>query len=242
MWSEVASIYRASKKKQDINWFTEWICRPPAALVVYLLRNTRATPNQVTFASFFVAAVSGAMFVLGPGYAWGLAAALVFELAFVLDCADGQLARLRQRSSPLGHLLDFLMDEIKAMLVYGCVTIRLWRESGDELYLLCGIAGLFALASSLSFTSFTRRPEYGAKGPTEDGQPAEIAQRTGPVGRTLTLLEHAARAVVHYPQYLWLVAALGRLDVYFWAYGAVSALYLAKVFLGVLIRLGRTSA
>nr|MBA3542734.1 hypothetical protein [Deltaproteobacteria bacterium] len=48
-FSEIATIYRSSKKKHDINWFTEWIARPPAAAVVYALRNTRITPNQVTF-------------------------------------------------------------------------------------------------------------------------------------------------------------------------------------------------
>jgi hypothetical protein len=49
MFSEIAAIYRASKKKRDINWFTEWIARPPAAVVVYALRGTPITPNQVTF-------------------------------------------------------------------------------------------------------------------------------------------------------------------------------------------------
>jgi len=36
MWSDIAAIYRASKKKHDINWFTEWVARPPAAVVVVL--------------------------------------------------------------------------------------------------------------------------------------------------------------------------------------------------------------
>ena len=59
MLSEIASIYRASKKKIDINWWTEWICRPPAAVVVYALRNTRITPNQITFASLVLCSGAG---------------------------------------------------------------------------------------------------------------------------------------------------------------------------------------
>src|ERR1043165_9711045 len=132
MWPEIVAIYRASKKRRDINWFTEWIARPPAAVVVYALRGTPVTPNQVTFLSTVVAAVAAAMFAVVPGY-WGVVgAALVFEFSFVLDCADGMLARLRKIASPLGHLLDFLMDELKAMLLYGCVAVRLWRQSGEE--------------------------------------------------------------------------------------------------------------
>ena len=108
MSSEIAAIYRASKKKQDINWFTEWIARPPAAVVVYALRNTPITPNQITFLSALVAAAACALIVLLPGWTWLVVACLVFEFSFVLDCADGQLARLRKIASPVGHLLDFL--------------------------------------------------------------------------------------------------------------------------------------
>jgi len=245
MWSEIVAIYRSSKKQRDINWFTEWVARPPAAVVVYALRGTPVTPNQVTFLSAAVAAVACAMFALLPGHGWLIAAALVFELSFVLDCADGQLARLRRTASPLGHLLDFLMDELKAMLLLGAVAARLWSDSAratgaaDDRILLVGLAALFCLASGIALTSFMRRPEYGAKPPTQDGQPAEVGRRRGPVGMALNAVEWIARIVVHYPQYLWLCALANRIDVYFWAYAAVNALYLAKSLAAIAWRLGR---
>ncbi len=239
MWSESVAIYQASKKKRDINRFTEWVARPPAAVVVYLLKNTPITPNQVTFLSAVVAAGACAMFALLPGYAWLVAAALVFEFSFVLDCADGMLARLRKIASPLGHLLDFLMDELKAMLLIACVTVRIWRETGDDRLLIVGLGALFFLAAGLSLTSFTRRPEYGAKEPTEDGQPAEVGGRRGPVGMALSGIEWCARIVVHYPQYLWICALANRIDIFFWAYAGVNALYFAKTFAAILFRLGR---
>ena len=239
MWSDIVAIYRSSKKKRDINWFTEWIARPPAAIVVYVLRGTPVTPNQVTFLSAFVAAGAGLMFALLPGYGWLVAAALIFEFSFVLDCADGQLARLRKRASPLGHLLDFLMDELKAMFVYGCVTVRMWQQTGDARLLVVGIGALFCLASGIALTSFMRRPEYGAKPPTEEGQQAEVGKRRGPVGMVLNVVEWCARFVVHYPQYIWLLAAIDRIDIYFWAYAGVNALYLARCLAAVALRLGR---
>ena len=239
MWSEIVAIYRASKKRRDINWFTEWVARPPAAVVVYALRGTPITPNQVTFGSAVIAAGACAMFALLPGHAWLIAAAAVFELSFVLDCADGQLARLRRSASPLGHLLDFLMDELKAMLLVGCVAVRLWAVAHDDRLLLVGLAALFCLASGISLTSFMRRPEYGARPPTADGQPAELAARRGAIGRLLNALEWAARFVVHYPQYLWICALADRIDIYFWAYAAVNALYLARSLAAILLRLGR---
>ncbi len=239
MGSEIAAIYRASKKKQDINWFTEWVARPPAAIVVYALRSTPITPNQVTFASAALAAAACAMFALLPSWLWLVVAAAVFEFSFVLDCADGQLARHRKMASPLGHLLDFLMDELKAMLLFGCVAVRLWQQEHDERFLLVGIGGLFCLASGIALTSFMRRPEYGAKPPTEDGQPAAVGGRRGPIGMVISTIEWCARVVVHYPQYLWLVAAVNHIEVYFWAYAAVNALYFAKSMATIMFKLGR---
>lgn len=239
MASEIAAIYRASKKKQDINWFTEWVARPPAAVVVYLLRNTRITPNQITFGSALVAAVACALFVAWQSWTGLIVAAAVFEFSFVLDCADGQLARHRKIASPIGHLLDFLMDELKAMLLFGSVAVRLWRDLHDERLLLVGLAGLFCLASGIALTSFMRRPEYGAKQMTEDGQPAEVGKRRGPIGMALNVFEWAARFVVHYPQYLFICAVANRIDIYFWAYAAVNVLYLAMSFLKILLKLGR---
>jgi phosphatidylglycerophosphate synthase len=242
---EIADIYRASKKKKDINLWTEWVCRPPAAALVWLLRGTRVTPNQVTFLATFVALLSCALFIAVPGWGGALLGALVFELSFVLDCVDGQLARIRKTASTIGHHLDFLMDEIKAFFVFGAITVRLWlgaagAAEGDR-FLVVGLAGMACLGSGLCLTTFMRRAEYGAPPPTEDGQPAELAARRGPVGALLGLLERAARVVVHYPSYLLLVALVppGRLDWYFWAYAAVNALYAAKAFLTILVKLGR---
>ncbi len=242
MFGDIASIYRASKKKHDINLFTEWVCRPPAAVFVYLVRGTPITPNQVTFLSVLFCAGACAMFIWLPGWQGAVAAAAVYELSFILDCADGQLARLRQKSSVVGHLLDFLMDEIKAFMVFAAVAVRLWLYSGEIYFLLVGLGGLVALASGIAITSFTRRPEYGAKQPGSDGQPHEAKQRRGAIGFAITSFEFLARIVVHYPQYIWICAIFNRMDVYFWAYGGVNVLYLGYMFLGVLVKLGRFDA
>lgn len=245
MWRDIAAIYRASKKKQDINWWTEWVCRPPAAVLVYLLKNTRATPNQVTFAATFIAFVSAVMFIVIPGWLGAVLAALVFELSFILDCVDGQLARLKKEASPVGHYLDFLMDEIKAFFMFGAVTMRLWRFEPESdravMYLVSGLVAMACLGTGLALTTFMRRAEYGAKPPTPDGQPVELSRRGGPLGHAIRTLERLARMVVHYPSYILLVALIpdGRLDIYFWAYSAVNVLYAGKSFLQIFLKLGR---
>ena len=130
LFSQIADSYRRTKKPKDILWNT-WVARPLAAVLLVPLARTRVTPNQVTFTSlaFFVAAA--ALLVGLPGYAGLLIAVAVLELSYVLDCADGQLARLRGTSSPIGAHLDFLMDELKAFLLVAATGAPRPRAAGD---------------------------------------------------------------------------------------------------------------
>ena len=95
----VVEIYRRSVKAEDLR-FNRYIARPKAALLVYLLRPTPITPNQVTLLSLVVSLVGMATLLLCPGLTGLVAAALVLHLAFVLDCVDGQLARIKGQSRP----------------------------------------------------------------------------------------------------------------------------------------------
>jgi phosphatidylglycerophosphate synthase len=157
--------------------------------------------------------------------------ALLFELSYVLDCADGMLARWRETASPTGHLLDFLMDEIKAFVVLAAVAVRLFLERADVRILFLGLFGLVCLASGIALTTFLRRPEI--VGPT-----STVAR---PTAGLLGLVERLAKVVIHYPSYIWLAALLGRIEYYFVPYIAVNALYAARTFLSVGLRFGRSA-
>ena len=227
-------VYRKTRKLPDFAW-NLYVCRPVAAVLVAAVRDTRLTPNQVTLGAFGVAVVSVAMVVGLPGY-WGFVAAIaVFELSYVLDCADGMLARWRGIQSTPGHLLDFLMDEIKAFMLLGAIAVRMWRERGDVLFLLIGIAGLVALASGIALTTFLRRPEIaGAPVPAGEARPRSLLRRA------LGVVESAARLLIHYPSYILFVALIGRIELYLYPYVAVNALYAVRAFASVALRFGRS--
>src|SRR4029077_14793697 len=88
MLERAREIYRRSKKRND-NFWTEWVSRPPAALVVQLLQPTRVTPNQVTFLSLAAFLGAAALLPAWPSYAGLWAAFALMQLSYVLDCADG---------------------------------------------------------------------------------------------------------------------------------------------------------
>jgi phosphatidylglycerophosphate synthase len=112
----------------------------------------------VTLVTLVVFVGGAAMLALCPGYGALVGAAAILEASYVLDCVDGQLARLKGTSSPVGAHLDFLMDEIKAFVLVAAVAIRLWRGSNETAWLVEGLLGLVAVATAISLTTFVRRP------------------------------------------------------------------------------------
>lgn len=170
----VVEIYRRSLKPQDLR-FNNWACRPLAAVFVWLLFFVPITPNQITFLSLAVALLADAALLFCPGHTGLWSAALLLYLAFVLDCTDGQLARLRGQTSSVGSYLDFLMDEIKAVALIAVVSGRLAVDqtalpaadllpmlptSPQVLWLVVGLCGVVIASSGMSITTFMRRPEY----------------------------------------------------------------------------------
>jgi hypothetical protein len=250
MLARARETYRRTTKPRDVLW-NRFVARPIAALLVAALERSAVTPNQITLASLLVFLGSVALLVLMPGWRGLCLAVGVLQLSYVLDCADGQLARLRGTSSPVGAHLDFLMDELKAFLLAAAAGVRLWRQESDVRFLIEGLLALAAVASAISLTTFIRRPEYiaasGARPPPSAGDygagfeaaSAAPAPRPSLVGRVVRLIEGLGRLVVHYPSYLVFVAAANRLDIFLHAYLAVNAAYAARSLLGITVKLGR---
>ena len=75
--------------------------------------------------SYVVAMIAAALLVFLPGHIGIVVAILVYQASYVLDCADGMLARWRGIQPTPGHLLDFLMDELKAFAIFAATAVRL---------------------------------------------------------------------------------------------------------------------
>jgi hypothetical protein len=243
VFSAAADIYRRTRKPNDIIW-NRFVARPLAAVLVVPLARTGITPNQVTFLTLPVFLAGAVLLALMPSWGALLAGAAIIELSYVLDCADGQLARLKGTSSPVGAHLDFLMDELKAFALIAAIAVRLWLPAHDARWLLEGIGGLVVVAAAISLTTFVRRPEYAAAtgavvshGTGDYGEGFE--QKAVPRRSPLALVEALGRFIVHYPSHIWLVALVNRVDIFLHAYVLMNAAYAARSFLGLALKLGR---
>jgi phosphatidylglycerophosphate synthase len=98
----------------------------------------RITPNQVTVASMAVGLMAAASFGAGTR-PLAIVGAVLLQLAFTLDCVDGQLARYTGAFSTFGSWLDAMFDRAKEYAVYAGLAIGGIRAGGDA-NLLWGLA------------------------------------------------------------------------------------------------------
>ena len=221
--ADVREIYLRSRKERDDFW-TDRISRPPAALLVWWVKDSAVTPNQITFLSLGVALVAAAIFAAWPGYAGLVTAGVVVQISYVLDCADGQLARVRGTASAVGAALDFVTDAVKAPALLAAVTLRLWLETDRPLFVVLGLLGLVALAAGLSMTTFVRGADAASAAPPAPRPPVVRAA------------EWIGKTAIQYPRYMLLVCLLGAIQIYFFAYVAANALYAARTLLAIIRR------
>ena len=115
------------------------------------------SPNAVTVLATAIGLISAAGFAIGT-YAAGIGAALVFQLAAVIDCSDGEVARLTFTDSPFGAWLDVALDNLVHMAIFGGIALGAYAKAGgtsDAWIPLC--LGAAAIAgNALSFVLVSR--------------------------------------------------------------------------------------
>jgi len=117
-----------------------YLARPVSNRISRWLLPTGVSPNAVTLVGLGVGIGTGVVAALG-GYVPVLAAALLFYLGMILDCIDGDLARIKLATSRTGQWLDSLTDDLSLVFFTLGLGVGLWRTTGQALYLWAGVAG-----------------------------------------------------------------------------------------------------
>lgn len=115
------SLYSEYKKTLKLvaveEVFDLFFYRPLAFLFVKVIYHTSLTPNQVTLLSILFGVAAGIIVGFGNSSLF-VYAALLFMIYNILDCSDGQLARLKNNGSEIGRLLDGFGDYIVSIFAY----------------------------------------------------------------------------------------------------------------------------
>jgi phosphatidylglycerophosphate synthase len=155
-------VARSGKVSDGIHSsFNRRLCRP----AVRWLSHTSITPNAVTFGGVVVTIFSA--IALARGNYWSyVVGALLFFAAGLFDEMDGMLARIKFADSPFGTWLEGFADGLSYLLLFGGMTIGLYRQHGNR-ELWVGGALLLGTVLALVVTNLQRKRATTADRPNE---------------------------------------------------------------------------
>ena len=115
------------------------VVRPFAYWWAVVFAKLDVHPNTVTVLSMIIGAGSACFFAHGSYYYEGMhglwlniIGILLLVWADVLDCTDGQLARMTGKKSRLGRILDGLAGFVWFTPIYVCMVVRFYRHHSIE--------------------------------------------------------------------------------------------------------------
>lgn len=123
--------------------------RPVAFGFVKTIGHLPVTPNLITVLSLFCGLLAGWDFSIAAHdtLMWG---AFWYAAANILDCSDGQLARLQQNGTLMGRVLDGVVDYITSIAILVGIGIGL-AAHGHNLWWLVIAAGLSSAVHAAFF-------------------------------------------------------------------------------------------
>lgn len=147
--SDLDKEYEASLKSIETeNKIDRIFYRPIGFRIARMLRGTGITPNMVTIISIFVGAAVGFMFY-HDSLTYNILGILLLITANILDCVDGQLARLTGIKSAIGRILDGFAGDIWFASIYIGFALRLSHDYGtDWFFALAVLSGLSHLVQA----------------------------------------------------------------------------------------------
>ena len=121
------------KSSETEDWLDLHVIRPFCYYCAVFFNKFDIHPNTVTIWSMIIGAASAIFFGCGSFYysgAWGLSmnimAIVLLMIADILDCTDGQLARLSGKKSRLGRILDGVAGFAWFIPIYHAMAYRFY--------------------------------------------------------------------------------------------------------------------
>ena len=128
------------------SYFSNWadLLFPKVAnwLIPVALKIPGLTPNVVTLSSFLLYAL-GSIFLFADFPYHLLFSAILLPISYILDCLDGQLARVKGLSSPLGDYLDKTLDVFKIYILTLSLSLAMFIKTGEYWYFILGFTACF---------------------------------------------------------------------------------------------------
>lgn len=152
-------IGRASRPRELQDSLNYYIYHPLAYRLANLLAHSCITPNMVSIAGGLVVVAAAGAYSQASQPWLALLGFLLHMSWHVIDGADGDLARMTGRASPLGELVDGICDYFSHIVLYLVLAYRLSSQLGSTIaWTLTIAAGASHIIQSNHFE--VRRRQY----------------------------------------------------------------------------------
>ncbi|MCL2186027.1 MAG: CDP-alcohol phosphatidyltransferase family protein [Treponema sp.] len=148
--SEIIASLPPEKIKQDGLW-TRFVLRPLSFPVSWLALCMRLSPSFISYFSGLLAIAGGVLFALPDFFLAGIGI-IILNIFSVLDCVDGNMARVTGKAGPWGSWADAVMGFIAYTSVFFASGLYIFWETGHWYVIL--IAGLTSSANLLTRVSY----------------------------------------------------------------------------------------
>ncbi|HLD06872.1 MAG TPA: CDP-alcohol phosphatidyltransferase family protein [Candidatus Nanoarchaeia archaeon] len=149
-------LRQVTMKKGRKPWLYWLFHRRVALYFAWLFLHTPITANQVTLLSVFAGLVAAALFGSGE-YRLAVIAAVMYQLHYILDSVDGQMARYtKSDQNPVGLYYDRLGSYFVESMVYLGIGIGAYQRFDEVMYLFLG----FSMSLSWLFYKITIGDKY----------------------------------------------------------------------------------
>ena len=193
-----------------------YVNRPVSVVLSKVFLSTGLSANAITMLSMMLGLVAAIGFGFGA-YAVGVAAALLFQLSVVIDCCDGDVARLTFTESKFGEQLDITADNIVHMAIFAALGIGVFFQQGGLApahlaepwwWVPLALGGVAVFANGVSFWLVNRAKAYRERtqwvSPEQAVKVEAILKNVASRDFSVILLVFAL--IGHLDWFLWLVA------------------------------------
>lgn len=142
MMKEILASYTPEKRASTSLW-AKLFSRPLSFPVTYLFIFLGFSANAVSILSIFVSLAACLLLMLGPPFFWaGIGLFLFWD---VLDCTDGNIARVKKSASAAGEYLDAVSGYTAPAFIYLAVGVAAYYTTGllhshEFVFILLGAA------------------------------------------------------------------------------------------------------
>lgn len=165
------------------SWFGSHVTRKLSPYVTRVFLRLGISANQASLLRLAVALAVAPIF-LNPEPGWWMAACLAAYAGIVLDCVDGELARLRGVASPEGTYADEVTGMASGSALLSGITVGLYLMLGMPA-VVCGLGAIVCRWLTLCHLHLVRSIafEWGVAAPAR-GSPRPAESRTVRRART----------------------------------------------------------